>query len=284
MCRVHSPINIFRHSPFFFHFFGVLLFYSAHWMSIAIVPILIAERFGPGSEIVIGLGVRLIPQILLAPIVGIVINRVTPSLCAGCAIMINALFFFCIISPVNFLQTQIILAGIGAVESFIFPSFLVIRSSVIPDKGHLNANAILQGAERTAKMLAPIAVGFLAYSFEVTHCVYLTVISFAISGLIIIRKNNQFKKDTFDDQSTYSFNFNGIKANFKIFIKYLFREKITRATIVPAYAYFVTLGIMQPFLFLVLSILRDAQRGMDYFLIRIFSRLHPWRIFRFLTL
>src|SRR5512147_2126123 len=45
------------------------------WCVLAALPILVAQRFGAGSELVLSLGVRILPKILLAPVSGEVLRR-----------------------------------------------------------------------------------------------------------------------------------------------------------------------------------------------------------------
>ena len=57
------------------------------WCVIAALPVLVAERFGAGGELVLSLDLRILPKILLAPISGGFLRRFGTVRVAGCALV-----------------------------------------------------------------------------------------------------------------------------------------------------------------------------------------------------
>ena len=63
-------------SPLFRRFWLALLTNNlGNWCVIASLPILVAAKFGAGEELILSLGLRVLPKIILAPLAGDLFQR-----------------------------------------------------------------------------------------------------------------------------------------------------------------------------------------------------------------
>ena len=61
------------------------------WMLVAALPLVVATRFGAGAELVGSLALRLLPSLLLAPIVASLLRRSGPRLPVLCCLSVTAI-------------------------------------------------------------------------------------------------------------------------------------------------------------------------------------------------
>ncbi|MFL5285381.1 MAG: hypothetical protein ACJ8AW_31485 [Rhodopila sp.] len=64
--------------PFRAFFLALLCNNLGNWCVIASLPILVADRFGAGMALVLTLGMRILPKIVLAPVAGSMQRRLDP--------------------------------------------------------------------------------------------------------------------------------------------------------------------------------------------------------------
>lgn len=100
------------------------------WCVIAALPILVADQFGVGVELVLSLGLRVLPKIVLAPIAGGLLRafgaaRVSSLALVGMAAL-TALLPWC----GDFLLLQAAILTIGALDVFVTPGVLALRGPV----------------------------------------------------------------------------------------------------------------------------------------------------------
>ena len=116
----------------------------------AALPILVAERFGAGSELVLSLGLRILPKILLAPISGGFLRRYGATRVAACALaaegVLTALLPWCD----AFAVLQVVIASIGTLDVFVNPSLLSLRGPSTPPGLSMAANTLCSVADRSA--------------------------------------------------------------------------------------------------------------------------------------
>lgn len=129
------------------------------WCVIAALPILVADRYGVGNELVLSLGLRLLPKILLAPVSGGFLHRFGARRVAGVALgggaVLTALLPWCD----DFLLFQIMVALIGMLDVFVTPSLLSLRGPAMPDGFEMAGNTLCSVADRLAKFAGPVMGG-----------------------------------------------------------------------------------------------------------------------------
>lgn len=132
-----------------------------NWCVIASLPILVAERFGAGGALVLSLGLRILPKIVLAPVSGALLRRFGAARVASRALLVigglTAVLPWC----EDFALLQVVIAAIGMLDVFVMPCLLSLRSQVTPTGLEMAGNTLCSVADRAAKIVGP-ALGGLA--------------------------------------------------------------------------------------------------------------------------
>ena len=134
------------------------------WCVMAALPILVAERFGAGSELVLSLGVRILPKILLAPIAGGFLRRYGAIRVAGCALVAEGVLTAALPWCLDFALLQVCIGAIGTLDVFVNPSLLSLRGPSTPPGLSMAANTLCSVADRSAKIVGPIIGGIATKS------------------------------------------------------------------------------------------------------------------------
>lgn len=129
------------------------------WCVLAALPILVAQRFGAGGELVLSLGLRILPKILLAPVAGEVLRRFGAVRVASLALAgvgaLTMLLPWC----ADFVLFQALVAGIGVLDVFIMPALLSLRAPAMPRGLEMAGNTLCSVADRLAKFAGPMIGG-----------------------------------------------------------------------------------------------------------------------------
>jgi MFS family permease len=129
------------------------------WCVIATLPILVADRFGAGSALVVSLGLRILPKIVLAPLAGGLLRRFGASRVASLAMLgiggLTALLPWCR----DFTVLQALIAAIGTLDVFVNPGLMSLRSQVTPPGLEMAANTLCSVADRLGKIAGPTLGG-----------------------------------------------------------------------------------------------------------------------------
>ena len=128
------------------------------WCVMAALPILVASRFGAGSALVLSLGWRILPKLVLAPVSGVLLRRFGAPLVASLALTGEALLTAALPWCEDFVLLQAVIAGIGALDVFIMPGLLSLRGTVTPKGLELAGNSLCSMADRLGKTVGP-AIG-----------------------------------------------------------------------------------------------------------------------------
>jgi MFS family permease len=131
------------------------------WSMLAALPILVAERFDAGSALVLALGWRILPKILLAPVAGILLRRFGAVRVACCAMVGEAALTVMLPWCEAFAWLQVLIVAIGALDVFMMPGLLALRGTVAPEGLELATNSLCSTADRFGKMMGP-AIGGVA--------------------------------------------------------------------------------------------------------------------------
>jgi len=151
-------------APTFRRFWLALLANNlGNWCVIAALPILVAHRFGAGEELVVSLGLRVLPKILLAPVAGDLLRRIGSTRLASRALVglagLTAVLPWC----ESFLVLQIVIVLIGILDVFVMPSLLSLRVPVTPAGREMAGNTLCSVADRAAKVLGPVLAGAVLF-------------------------------------------------------------------------------------------------------------------------
>jgi hypothetical protein len=141
--------------------FALLCANLGSWSVLAALPILVAERYGAGGALVLSLGWRILPKIVLAPVAGALLRRFGAPQVACLALTAEAVLTGALPWCDDFAVLQVVIAGIGALDVFMMPGLMALRGTVTPDGFELAGNSLCSMADRIGKTVGP-AIGGLA--------------------------------------------------------------------------------------------------------------------------
>lgn len=148
--------------PVFRRFWLALLINNlGNWSVIASLPILVAARFGAGEELILSLGLRVLPKILLAPLAGALFQRLGSTRLASGALTAMAVLTATLPWCEDFLLLQGMIALIGTLDVFLTPGLLSLRGPVTPPGQEMAGNTLCSVADRLAKFVGPVLGGAL---------------------------------------------------------------------------------------------------------------------------
>src|ERR1051325_3258989 len=104
--------------------FALLCASLGGWSLMAALPILVAQRYGAGGELVLSLSWRILPKIVLAPVSGVLLRRFGAPRGACLAWLAESALPAALPWCGNFVLLQAVIAGIGALDVFIMPGLL----------------------------------------------------------------------------------------------------------------------------------------------------------------
>ena len=131
------------------------------WCVIATLPILVAQRYGAGMVLVLSLGLRIVPKVLLAPLAGGLLRRFGPARVASSAMAAMAVLTALLPWCGNLILFQAVIGAIGTIDLFINPGLLALRGSVTPAGLSMAGNTMFSVADRAAKVAGPALGGVL---------------------------------------------------------------------------------------------------------------------------
>jgi Major Facilitator Superfamily len=222
------------------------------WCVIATLPILVAERFGAGSELVISLGLRIAPRILLAPASGAVLRRYgarrVAVVATGATGVLTTLLPWCH----DFVVLQAAILALGTMDVCVNPALLALRTPVTPHGLEVTGNSLFFSADRLAKLAGPALAG-LAITAGFTIAYLCFGIALLLSAGIIQLLPASTLADDADMRppanDTEPLQGMGMLAVLRDFAAMLRHDPVLIALLLCAVPYMVTFGGMRPFLF-----------------------------------
>ena len=209
------------------------------WCVMAALPILVAERFGAGTELVLSLGLRILPKILLAPISGGFLRRYGAVRVAGCALVAEGVLTACLPWCRDFLLLQIAIGLIGTLDVFVNPSLLSMRGPATPAGLSMAVNTLCSVADRLAKIVGPVIGGIAVLAgFEPAFLAF----GLAIAGAAIPASRLRQAGEVPSERQRFI-------ASPMEFVAMLRGDRITVGLLIVAVTYMVMLGGLRPFLF-----------------------------------
>jgi MFS family permease len=213
------------------------------WCVIATLPILVAEHFGAGSELVISLGLRVLPRILLAPAAGAMLRRFGIKRVAVVTMAVTGVLTALLPWCTNFAVLQADILAIGVMDVGVGPALLSLRAPVTPRGLEVAGNTLFVSADRIAKFAGPAFAGIaVTAGFTVAYLGFGAVMLLA-AGTIMRLPASQ---PTNDAGQTHGI---GMLAVLRDFIIMLRNDPVLVALLLCAVPYMVTFGGMRPFLF-----------------------------------
>jgi hypothetical protein len=209
------------------------------WCVMAALPILVAERFGAGSELVLSLGLRILPKILLAPIAGGFLRRYGAIRVAACALAAEGILTASLPLWHTFVYLQMVIAAIGTLDVFVNPSLLSLRGPSTPDGLSMAANTLCSVADRAAKIVGPIIGGLAVLGgFEPAFLAFGAAILFAAVPVSRLR----IAAEPPAERQRFI-------ASPMEFVAMVRGDRVLTGLLIAAVTYMVMLGGLRPFLF-----------------------------------
>jgi hypothetical protein len=140
---------------------------------------------------------NLIPQIILAPIVGIFVDRLPKKLTliiSDLGSIITTVLTLILVKNQNLEVWHLFLFAIwvGIFSTFQFPAFATLIPLIVSKENYVRANGITAFTRNTSTVLGPILAGFLLPIIELEGILLLDIITFclAVSTLLLINIPN----------------------------------------------------------------------------------------------
>ncbi len=208
------------------------------WCVIATLPILVGERFGAGMVLVLSLGLRIIPKVVLAPLAGGLLRRFGAARTASTAMLAMAALTALLPWCGNLVLLQGVIAAIGTLDLFIVPGLLSLRGSVTPPNLEMAGNTMCSVADRIGKVAGP-ALGGLAVTagFAPGFCGFGLLI--ALSAIPVGRLTTPSDVPVVRAPT----------GSLTGFVRMIRTDRQVAGLLVAAMTYMVMLGGLRPFLF-----------------------------------
>ena len=213
------------------------------WCVIATLPILVAERFGAGSELVISLGLRIAPRILLAPAAGAMLRRYGVRRVAVVSMAATGVLTILVPWCRDFVVLQAVIFAIGVMDVCVNPALLALRTPVTPRGLEVVGNSLFFSADRLAKFAGPALAGLaITAGFGIAYLGFGLALMLAAAVVLLLPATPSIS----DDEPPRAA---GMLAVLHEFVAMLRHDAVLVALLVCAAPYMVTFGGMRPFLF-----------------------------------
>ncbi|HQT76317.1 MAG: hypothetical protein B7Z80_10840 [Rhodospirillales bacterium 20-64-7] len=217
---------------------ALLLVNLGNWCVIAALPILVAERFGAGMELVLSLGLRVLPKLLLAPLGSRLLSRFGAARVAASAMLANAVLTAALPWCGSVVALQAVIAVTGTLDLFVNPGLLALRGAVTPAGMEMAGNTLYSVADRAAKVVGP-AIGGLAVVAGLRPAFAGFAVLIAMAAVPVLRLPDSVRGST---ERTDRLSLAG-------FVRLVRSDRQITGLLVASTTYMVMLGGLRPFLF-----------------------------------
>ncbi|HBK07767.1 MAG TPA: hypothetical protein DDZ81_18255 [Acetobacteraceae bacterium] len=208
------------------------------WCVIATLPILVAQRYGAGMVLVLSLGLRIVPKVLLAPLAGGLLRRFGPARVASSAMVAMAVLTAGLPWCDNLILFQAVIGAIGTIDLFINPGLLALRGAVTPAGLSMAGNTMFSVADRAAKVAGPALGGVLVLAgFAPAFAVFAAMT--ALAAIPIARFSAPPDARAADARS----------GSLTGFVRIIRADRQIVGLLIASVTYMVMLGGLRPFLF-----------------------------------
>jgi predicted MFS family arabinose efflux permease len=234
-----SSTSLLRAPGFRAYWLALLCNNLASWCVIAALPILIADRFGSGMALVVSLGLRVIPKVVLAPLAGALLNRYGPARVASLAMAAQAVLTACLPWAGSLALLQALIAAIGTLDLFVMPGLLALRAPVTPPGREMAGNTLYSVADRAAKVVGP-ALGGMVIGVGGGAAFALFGVMTAVAAVVVLRLASLPHAGRRRDRAR--------TGSFRAFLAMLADHQVA-GLLIAAVTYSVMMGGLRPFLF-----------------------------------
>ena len=127
----------------------------------------------------------MLPFVFVGPVAGVFVDRwrLKPTLIASD--LIRACLALLLIPATSLWQVYFVLAALSCVSAFFGPAQTVTIRSHVPAAGLMSANALMQIAFMSSRIVGPATAGAIVAAFTPTVCYLIDVVSFLVSASLI---------------------------------------------------------------------------------------------------
>ena len=151
----------------------------------AVIAVVSFTMHGTPSQLT-GLQIAyMLPFVFVGPVAGVFVDRwpIKPTLVASD--LIRACLAMLLIPATSVWQVFLILAALSCVSAFFGPAQTVTIRSHVPTQGLMSANALMQIAFMSSRIVGPAAAGAMVARFTPKICYAIDVLSFVASAALI---------------------------------------------------------------------------------------------------
>jgi len=151
----------------------------------AVIAVVSFTMHGTPSQLT-GLQIAyMLPFVFVGPVAGVFVDRwpIKPTLVASD--LIRACLAMLLIPATSVWQVFLILAALSCVSAFFGPAQTVTIRSHVPTQGLMSANALMQIAFMSSRIIGPAAAGAMVARFTPKICYAIDVLSFVASAALI---------------------------------------------------------------------------------------------------
>ena len=151
----------------------------------AVIAVVSFRMHGTASQLT---GVQIaymLPIVFVGPVAGVFVDRwpLKPTLVSSD--LIRAALALLLIPSTAIWHVYLVLAALSCVSAFFGPAQTVTIRSHVPVTGLMSANALMQIAFMSSRVVGPAAAGAIVASFSPNVCYAIDVVSFVVSASLI---------------------------------------------------------------------------------------------------
>lgn len=211
------------------------------WCVIAMLPVLIAERFDTADALVLGLAIRILPRIALAPLAAAVLQRVRASKVAAWGIGTTGLLTAILPWCAELATLQLAILVIGILDVFVMPALLTLRTPATPRGLELAGNTLFFSVDRMAKFAGPAIGGLMStMGVDAAFAAFAVLMILAACALACVPVMDRIEPGEATSAKT---------GMLRDFLTMLRRDRVLAGLLVCAVPYMIAFGGMRPFLF-----------------------------------
>lgn len=226
---------------FYRFLFAYALYSLVCWASVAALPLLVTQKFGSGSALVVSLALRMLPHVFFAPMISATLLKVGPKLTNSLGLLGLAIGTLLLPHIDHYPAFQGVNLGIGIVNMGIAASLMTFRSRVLPTGKNIAANAAFITIDRISQILAPILTGFLLSCAPIVYSFYIRALLLLCAALIIATVQETSTATPKQASPT-------IRASYAALLRLFSSTSLLWVIFLPALGYAILLGGMKPFL------------------------------------
>lgn len=149
------------------------------------LPVLVTQKFSAGSPLVVSFAFKILPRVLLAPLIAKMILKKGAKDIAALSILFCAPIYmlFCYVDSAVLFQSVVLLSGIF--DAIIITAMLVLRSQISALGAGVTINAVFTTIERSSAVIGPALAGALLWRLSILYSSYLIALASLLAAFLL---------------------------------------------------------------------------------------------------